>query len=511
MFQDPYASLDPRMRVGAILRRAADHPGHRQPQEPPDRGSPTCSRRSACRTSAVDRFPHEFSGGQRQRIGLARALMLNPAVIVADEPVSALDVSIRSQVLNLMKRLQAEHNLTYVVISHDLAVVKYLADRIGVMYLGRMVETGSGDDIYHRAGAPLHRRAADRPIPMPGPDRRAHQGRGRRPGRAAQPDQPALGLPVPYPLPAGPAAVRRRGAAAAVVRPGPPGRLPLPAAAAGRRRRRRSLRVVSSGECASKDYGPDPLSAPLRPRRQVRVVDAEIDLVVETADSGFCGAIVAMDKSSLTLEDRHGRRRLFGWESAAYLLDGETVTLRRPVVASPVASSRTASGIGRRARPAGAGGAGQPDPGRGHARLRADRADLGCRPAGRGASSWSSSRAPTTLPRWCGRSARARRPGSASCSTISSRGSKESRIAAEVEDPHVLVVGSPVRGHLAGGEAGAGRPAELAGRAPRPALEGDDRRSARCAGRRDRPGAGFSARSAPGPISSPSCSARSRR
>jgi hypothetical protein len=94
----------------------------------------------------------------------------------------------------------------------------------------------------------------------------------------------------------------------------------------------------------SKDYGPDVLSSPLPPRRQVRVVDAELDLVVETADGGFCGAIVAMDKSSLTLEDRYGRRRLFGWESAAYLLDGETVTLRRPVIASPVASTRTASG-----------------------------------------------------------------------------------------------------------------------------------------------------------------------
>jgi hypothetical protein len=94
----------------------------------------------------------------------------------------------------------------------------------------------------------------------------------------------------------------------------------------------------------SKDYGPDPLASPLRPRRQVRTVDAEIDLVVEDASSGFCGAIVSMDKASLTLEDRHGARRLFPWESAAYLLDGETVTLRRPLAASPVASTRTASG-----------------------------------------------------------------------------------------------------------------------------------------------------------------------
>src|SRR5262249_9793852 len=101
--------------------------------------------------NAVERYPHEFSGGQRQRIGLARALTLNPRVIVADEPVSALDVSIRAQVLNLMRRLQADHDLTFIVISHDLAVVKYMAARIGVMYLGKLVEIGSGDDIYQRA------------------------------------------------------------------------------------------------------------------------------------------------------------------------------------------------------------------------------------------------------------------------------------------------------------------------------------------------------------------------
>jgi hypothetical protein len=103
-------------------------------------------------------------------------------------------------------------------------------------------------------------------------------------------------------------------------------------------------RVPSDDGVPSKDYGPDPLSAPRRPRREVRVVTAEVDMVVEAADSGFCGAIVAMDKASLTLEDRHGRHRLFGWESAAFLLDGETVTLRRPVSASPVAATRTASG-----------------------------------------------------------------------------------------------------------------------------------------------------------------------
>jgi oligopeptide/dipeptide ABC transporter ATP-binding protein len=104
--------------------------------------------------NAVERYPHEFSGGQRQRIGLARALTLNPRVIVADEPVSALDVSIRAQVLNLMKRLQTDHGLTYVVISHDLAVVKYMADNIGVMYLGKLVELGRAEDIYQRAAHP---------------------------------------------------------------------------------------------------------------------------------------------------------------------------------------------------------------------------------------------------------------------------------------------------------------------------------------------------------------------
>jgi peptide/nickel transport system ATP-binding protein len=167
MFQDPYASLDPRMRVQAILREpmVIQRVGDRKEQQqkvirlleevglPPD---------------AMERYPHEFSGGQRQRIALARALMLEPKVIVADEPVSALDVSIRSQVLNLMKRLQAEHNMAAVVISHDLAVVKYLADRIGVMYLGKLVELGSGDDIYRRAAHP-YTDGLIKAIPIPDP------------------------------------------------------------------------------------------------------------------------------------------------------------------------------------------------------------------------------------------------------------------------------------------------------------------------------------------------------
>jgi peptide/nickel transport system ATP-binding protein len=117
-----------------------------------------------------DRDPWaEFSGGQRQRLGLARALALNPQVIVADEPVSALDVSIRSQILNLMKRLQAAHGLTYIVISHDLSVVHYLADRIAVMYLGKIVEIGSGEDIYSQSAHPYTAGLLEA-IPIPKPE-----------------------------------------------------------------------------------------------------------------------------------------------------------------------------------------------------------------------------------------------------------------------------------------------------------------------------------------------------
>jgi peptide/nickel transport system ATP-binding protein len=168
MFQDPFASLDPRMRVAAILREPLviqNVDNHREQDKRVSRlldevGLPT---------NALERYPHEFSGGQRQRIALARALILEPKVMVADEPVSALDVSIRSQVLNLMKRLQAEHGMATVVISHDLAVVKYLADRIGVMYLGKLVETGSGDDIYKRPAHP-YTDALIKTIPLPDPE-----------------------------------------------------------------------------------------------------------------------------------------------------------------------------------------------------------------------------------------------------------------------------------------------------------------------------------------------------
>jgi len=171
MFQDPHSSLDPRMRVGTIIGEplAVQHLGSRRAQR--DRVFELLGEVGLPR-NAVERYPHEFSGGQRQRIGLARALTLNPRLIVADEPVSALDVSIRAQVLNLMKRLQASHGLTYVVISHDLAVVKYMAERIGVMYLGKLVELGSAKDIYERAAHPYTAGLiATIPVPKPTTER----------------------------------------------------------------------------------------------------------------------------------------------------------------------------------------------------------------------------------------------------------------------------------------------------------------------------------------------------
>jgi peptide/nickel transport system ATP-binding protein len=168
MFQDPYSSLDPRMRVGAIIGEPLAIQGIGSRSEQQQRVFELLDEVGLPR-NAVERYPHEFSGGQRQRIGLARALTLSPKIIVADEPVSALDVSIRAQVLNLMKRLQADHGLTFVVISHDLAVVKYMAHKIGVMYLGKLVEMGSGEDIYQHAAHP-YTAGLIATIPVPEPE-----------------------------------------------------------------------------------------------------------------------------------------------------------------------------------------------------------------------------------------------------------------------------------------------------------------------------------------------------
>ena len=160
MFQDPYASLDPRMRVGTILREPLVVQGIGTSAERA-RGVEDLLERGRAEPKAAELYPHEFSGGQRQRIGLARALALDPRLIVADEPVSALDVSIQAQILNLLKDYSCATSLTYIVISHDLAVVKYVADTIGVMYLGKLVEIGPARDVYEKTVHPYTRALID--------------------------------------------------------------------------------------------------------------------------------------------------------------------------------------------------------------------------------------------------------------------------------------------------------------------------------------------------------------
>jgi oligopeptide transport system ATP-binding protein len=152
VFQDPFGSLDPRMTVGALIAEPlAVH--HVPRKEWPDRVQ-AILRSVGLDRRQLDRYPHEFSGGQRQRIAIARAMVLNPRLLVLDEPVSALDVSIQAQILNLLRRLQREHGLAYLFIAHDLAVVRHVSDRVAVMYLGRIVETGPRSAIYARPAHP---------------------------------------------------------------------------------------------------------------------------------------------------------------------------------------------------------------------------------------------------------------------------------------------------------------------------------------------------------------------
>ncbi len=152
VFQDPYASLNPRRRVGDIVAEPLRINKYGDDQRIKERVE-ELFRIVGLDPASVNRYPHEFSGGQRQRIGIARALSLNPSLVVADEPVSALDVSVQAQVLNLMADLQRELALTYVFIAHDLGVVRHVSDRVGVMYLGELVELGDAETLYER---PLH-------------------------------------------------------------------------------------------------------------------------------------------------------------------------------------------------------------------------------------------------------------------------------------------------------------------------------------------------------------------
>jgi len=167
IFQDPYGSLNPRMTVGSIVGEPLKVHGLAKGQELEDRVSQLLDR-VGLRPEHKSRYPHEFSGGQRQRIGIARALALNPRFIVCDEAVSALDVSIQAQILNLLQDLQQEYHLAYLFISHDLNVVEYLADRIAVMYLGKLVETASAQSLFQNPRHPYTQALLSaNPVPDP--------------------------------------------------------------------------------------------------------------------------------------------------------------------------------------------------------------------------------------------------------------------------------------------------------------------------------------------------------
>lgn len=194
IFQDPYASLDPRMTVGEIIKEPMDIHQLYATEEEKQARVVELIKTVGLKPDHVRRYPHEFSGGQRQRIGIARTLALDPKFIVCDEPISALDVSIQAQVVNLLKRIQRERGISYLFIAHDMSMVKHISDRIGVMYLGHLVEYGDSDEVYHNPHHP-YTKALLSAVPIPDPDVAKQRRRMVLQGELPSPIDPPLRCP----------------------------------------------------------------------------------------------------------------------------------------------------------------------------------------------------------------------------------------------------------------------------------------------------------------------------
>ena len=192
IFQDPYSSLNPRMKIGSML----DEPMrvHGIIKDPKQRRARVNELLAVCGLDPKfsDRYPHEMSGGQRQRVGIARALALNPEFIICDEAVSALDVSIQAQVINLLEDLRRQFNLTFLFIAHDLSVVRHISDRVAVMYLGNLVELASGDELFDRPMHPYTRALLDA-VPIPDPEVESHRAHKVLQGEVPSPMNPPSG------------------------------------------------------------------------------------------------------------------------------------------------------------------------------------------------------------------------------------------------------------------------------------------------------------------------------